>query len=151
MLQECFRVLKPGGRLRIATPDLAVVIGLYEGQGPEDERYLEYVIALARGDADSGRGAAAIEALAATPAGKRAFVINEVVRWYGHRFIYDEPTLTGLLEQAGFTGIERRQVGESGDETLRGLESHAQAAGDPEMNRFETLVLEATRESSSTL
>ena len=151
MLRECFRVLKPGGRLRIATPDLAVVIGLHQGQSSEHERYLEYVIALARGDADSGRGAAAIDALTATPAGRRAFVINEVVRWYGHQFIYDEPTLTSLLEQAGFTGIERRQVGESGDEMLRGLESHAEAAGDPEMNRFETLVLEATRESSSTL
>jgi SAM-dependent methyltransferase len=143
MLRECFRVLKPEGRLRLATPDLAVVIGLYE-EG-SSERYLDYVIALVRGDADSGRGAAAIDALTATPEGKRAFVINEVVRWYGHQFIYDEPTLTGLLEQAGFSGIERREVGESGDEMLRGLESHAEAAGDPEMNRFETLVLEAAR------
>jgi len=147
MLRECFRVLKPGGHLRIATPDLAVVIGLYEGSGAPAERYLEYVIGLARGDADSGRGATAIDALTATPAGRRAFVINEVVRWYGHRFIYDEPTLTSLLEQAGFMGVERREVGESGDEMLRGLESHAEAAGDPEMNRFETLVLEATRGS----
>ena len=143
MLRECFRVLNRGGRLRLATPDLAVVIALYE-EG-SNERYLDYVIALARGDADSGRGAAAIDALTATPQGKRAFVINEVVRWYGHQFIYDEATLTALLGQAGFGGIERREVGESGEEMLRGLESHAEAAGDPEMNRFETLVVEAIR------
>ncbi len=143
MLRECFRVLKPGGRLRIATPDLAVVIGLYDEES--SERYLDYVIALTRGVADSGRGRAAIDALTATPATKRAFVINEVVRWYGHQFIYDEPTLGGLLDQAGFARIERRPVGESDAEALRGLESHAEAAGDPEMNRFETLVLEATR------
>jgi SAM-dependent methyltransferase len=145
MLRETFRVLKPGGRLRIATPDLAVVVALYE-EGPEvSERYLEYVIALARSVADSGRGRAAIDVLTATPAGRRAFVINEVVRWYGHQFIYDEATLTGLLESAGFSGVARHAVGESEDEALRDLESHAEAAGDPEMNRFETLVLEATR------
>jgi len=148
MLNECLRVLKPGGRLRIATPDLAVVIGLYsETADPATARYLEYVIALARGVADSGRGRAAIEAITAIPAGRRAFVINEVVRWYGHRFIYDEPTLAALLEQVGFRGIERRAVGESDEEALRGLEAHAQAAGDSEMNRFETLVLEAIRET----
>jgi predicted SAM-dependent methyltransferase len=29
MLRECWRVLKPGGTIRVATPDLAVVLGLY--------------------------------------------------------------------------------------------------------------------------
>jgi hypothetical protein len=122
------------------------VVGLYE-EGSDDtrERYLEYVTGLALGIEDSGRGTAAIEALTVTPAGKRAFVINQVVRWYGHEFIYDEPTLGSLLEQAGFVAVERLSVGESAVEALRGLESHAQAAGDPEMNRFETLVLEAVR------
>ena len=28
MLNECFRVIKPGGRIRIATPDLEVLLGL---------------------------------------------------------------------------------------------------------------------------
>ena len=30
MLAECFRVLKPGGKIRISTPDMAFVVGLYQ-------------------------------------------------------------------------------------------------------------------------
>src|SRR5262249_45251050 len=33
MLQECHRVLRPGGIIRIATPDLAVLLDLYSAHG----------------------------------------------------------------------------------------------------------------------
>ena len=34
MLRECRRVLKPGGRARISTPDLRFLVGLYAEDGP---------------------------------------------------------------------------------------------------------------------
>jgi hypothetical protein len=52
--------------------------------------------------------------------------------------------LQGALEAAGFAEITRFNVGESNDEVFRGIERHA-AAGDEEMNRFETMVVEAKR------
>jgi SAM-dependent methyltransferase len=32
MLEECYRVLKPGGTIRVSTPDLNFVVGLYQGE-----------------------------------------------------------------------------------------------------------------------
>src|SRR5918994_2691666 len=39
MLNECRRVLKPSGIIRIATPDLQVIAGLYAGTGDPDKQY----------------------------------------------------------------------------------------------------------------
>jgi predicted SAM-dependent methyltransferase len=87
MLAECYRVLKPKGRIRITTPDLAFLVRLYiNGNDEVSRRYIEW-------SAASFPGVVAPEA---------AYVVNNYVRDWGHKFIYDEHTLTRQFENAGF-------------------------------------------------
>lgn len=130
MLTECYRIMRPGGRIRIATPNLENWIGLYLNVDSDIKRkYIEYQVANFLQDA--GRC-------------EPIFVLNLVVRAWGHQFIYDRRTLRCALESAGFTRVENYGPGESDDETLRGAERHGELIGE-DMNRFETMVLEAVR------
>jgi predicted SAM-dependent methyltransferase len=126
---ECFRVLRPGGRIRVATPSLTRLIRLYESDlGDLERRYLRWSIDTFARDAG-----------AYLP----GFVVNNMFWNFEHRFVYDEGTLAHTLEAAGFADVESWPVGESGDERLVGLERHMRAAA--EFNAFETMVLEARR------
>lgn len=131
MLRECYRILKAGGRIRIATPDLETLIGLYTSEKSDiQQRYINWIV-------DNFLPEIGIY--------RESFVINNAFRNFGHQFIYDRATLQGAMEEVGFIGITRYAPGESDDEVLRGIESHGKAAGDEDMNRFETMVLEAKR------
>jgi predicted SAM-dependent methyltransferase len=132
MVRECFRVLRPGGRMRVATPDLARIVGLFHGPLDDLQRhYMNWVLTTLRPDVRASDS--------------RCHVINQMFGAYGHRFIYDQRTLTQLLADAGFGDIVRWEPGDSDDPALRGVESHGRALGDEDVNRFETLVLEGTR------
>jgi SAM-dependent methyltransferase len=132
MLRECFRVLRSGGRIRIATPDLAAVVGLYQAPlGPQALHYIDWVME----KIDRKVGAETF----------RCYVVNQMFNAYRHRFIYDAETLTELLRDVGFVEVTRCRPGKSDDSVLTGLEAHGRAIGDEEVNRFETLVLEALR------
>ena len=49
LLKDCHRIAKPGGRIRIATPDIASIIGLYAAaQSGEQNRYLEWALSYER-------------------------------------------------------------------------------------------------------
>jgi len=118
-LRECRRVLRSGGRIRIATPSLERLARLYDG-GELQERYVRW----------------AVETLAPElEAPLPGAVVNNFFRSWGHRFIYDPQTLRHALESAGFVDVAEAAVGE--------LEGHL--AEEPELNRYETIVLEARR------
>jgi SAM-dependent methyltransferase len=136
MIKECFRVLRPGGRLRIGTPDLAVILGLYDEPLDETQRrYVDWVMTRFRPNVRSGN--------------KPCYVINHMFTDHKHQFIYDFETLSAILADAGFAELVRRTPGESDDPMLRAVESHGHAIGDEEVNRFETLVVEAVRPSQA--
>jgi predicted SAM-dependent methyltransferase len=128
MLRECRRVLKPGGIVRIATPDLEVIIGLYRSRKNRlNERYIKWITDMSLDGVDVY---------------KAAFVINGVFSNWGHKFLYDGELLELAMRKAGFTNIRRLAVGESDDENLRGIESHGRLADNEEMVAFETMVFE---------
>jgi predicted SAM-dependent methyltransferase len=118
-LRECFRVLKSGGRIRVATPSLEQLAKLYDG-GELANRYVRWAVDTLEPE---------------TGATLPGVVINNFFRSWGHRFIYDPQTLRHALGQAGFVDAEERPVGE--------LEQHLPE--EPELNAYETFVLEARR------
>jgi predicted SAM-dependent methyltransferase len=131
MLAECRRVLRPGGTVRIATPDLAVFLRLgAHDDGGRGERYVRWV---------TDRYLVGVRTY------QPGFVINNLFRSWGHQFLYDGELLAMALTEAGFTRPRRARPGVSADPHLCGVESHGRLVSDEEMGAYETLVFEADR------
>lgn len=131
MLAECERVARPGARIRVSTPDLAFVVDL--GRPSADDEASDY-LAWAREAFASGRRGSA-----------RALVVNNAMRNWGHRFLFDEETLAVALTDAGFGDVRRHRYGESDDRSFDGVEGCGLDGTGRRMRRIETLALEATR------
>jgi predicted SAM-dependent methyltransferase len=131
MLAECFRVLKPGGKIRLATPDLMRMIHLMQDEPSATAR--EYITWSAANFLAAGTPQTAIH------------VLNNQFRNYGHQFLYDEMCLADLMQRAGFTRIERFEMGVSNDANLHGIEQHGKNVSNEPMMTFESLVLEGTK------
>jgi predicted SAM-dependent methyltransferase len=126
-LRECLRVLRSGGTIRTATPSLQRLARLYDGSEAGDQ-YVRWAVDTLEP-----------EVRTYLP----GVVVNNFFRSWGHRFIYDEATLRHALTEAGFVDIVLVRVGESVHPELAGLERHL--AETPEINEYETFVLEARR------
>ncbi len=129
MLKECHRILKPNGRIRISTPNLSFLLALYgEDRSDLQERYIEWATKTHVKDA---------------PYCGATFVINNFVRDWGHKFIYDEPLLRFSLVEAGFSEIARCELNASEDVELQGLENEARMPQG--FLGLESLILEAMK------
>jgi SAM-dependent methyltransferase len=131
MLRECFRALKPGGRIRISTPNLENILTLGDAHGANgiQQTYIRW---------------AAERYLPQVKECEAAFVLNYFFRGHSLVFVYSPELLTLALKTAGFTDITFHEPGQSQDPHLIGLESHGKIVGH-EINRFESMVVEAIR------
>ena len=129
MLNECFRVLKDGGKIRISTPHLPFLISLYQKEKSElQSKYIRWATDTFIDNA---------------PYYEDTFVINHFMHNLDLNFIYDEKVLRYSLEKAGFNEITRCDLNKSSDKILRNLEFEKRM---PEgLLQLETLTLEAVK------
>lgn len=130
LLSESFRVLKPGGKIRIATPDLYFFTGLCGSDKSElqkayikhaTDRWIDYK----------------------PPRYDGTFVVNNHFYSWGHQFLYDEETLGHSLATAGFTNISKYELNESEDKELRSLENTDRIS--EILYKLETFILEGVK------
>jgi predicted SAM-dependent methyltransferase len=122
-LKDVRRVVKPGGLLRLTTPDLERYAAAY---AQRDEPFF----------AEHSRRLREF-GLPAMPT-RRAFMLNQIFQFWGHRWIYDFDELVHVLVQAGFAAdaVERRAFQESAVAEAGLLDS--------EVRRDETLYVDVT-------
>jgi len=130
MLREIFRILKPRGKVRIATPDLKFLIRLYNPKkSAVQKKYIKWTITENYHQVNEDR---------------ESYVINNFFRAWSHQFIYDFETLKSVLEEIGFININRFKPGKSRDPNLKNIESHWKAIG-IDFNNLESMVAEGTK------
>ncbi len=99
LLTQVRKVLRPGGVIRISTPDLAELVRCYAaGELVGVPTYGWVPTSLCR-------------------------MVNEAMRSWDHIFLYDEAELREVLAEAGFGTVHRRKWRESPVAVLRDLES----------------------------
>ncbi len=124
-IRDAFRILRPGGTLRIVVPDAEQYLRAYctDGWAP--------MISLRKLQADM------TDPWLQVRVKSKMEMVNIVFRQLGeHKFAYDYDTMELVLAEAGFTRIERSRFGVSRDpEMAIDLESRAR----------ESMYVEATR------
>lgn len=126
LIKESFRVLKPNGRIRLTTPNLNFLFELY-ANSEISKKYIKF----------------ASDEFIKSGYYSEAMVINNFMRAWGHQFIYDERTLTRILESNGFRNVESFQIGVSNFTNLSKLEKPERL---PEsFLQLESMTLEAVK------
>lgn len=138
MLRECYRILRTGGKIRLATPNLTVLAKFFVDKNDSDRHYLGLQTKF--------------EKLPSLPT-PECNVMNREMHAYGHRYLYDADSLRAVLSAAGFQNVEMAEVSVSKDPALSGIDGHARAIASfgaslkdaDEMNRHITMVVEASK------
>ena len=94
-VEQCHRLLQPGGVLRLSVPDFG--------------RYARSYVAALSGSGDDADFLARQRPGRPTP----LMAVSEVVYHHGHVSVWDADTLAELLRSVGFTGVTQRSYGET--------------------------------------
>jgi predicted SAM-dependent methyltransferase len=141
MLRECHRTLKPGGKVRLATPNLLRLIRLFQDAKTDEMRnYIDgKVLFISRGLKAENPA----ETLPQTIS-PECVILNYELKEWGHQFVYDPHTLRESLQRTGFQDIKEFAPGESDDPQLTGLEVRHKGSYHL-LNDYETMVFQAVR------
>ena len=135
-MSESFRILKPGGKIRVATPDFDFLAQLAGNQKSEFQTeylkwnfqsFLKYIPSQLMD----------VENL-------DVYVINNYFRDWGHQLIHNKSSIKNLIEFCGFRISGFESVGQSMDPVLVGLERHG-AMITKTYNEYETMIAEAVK------
>lgn len=102
-LKDFMRVLKPGGVMRIAMPDMADVVELYN-----DPKWKERPVL-------KNHGLEFVQT--------KAEMVNMSFSWWGHKWLYDWEELERRLKEVGCTEMKRCPLRKSKHKELNNLES----------------------------
>lgn len=126
MLRECRRILRPGGKIRLAVPSLDRLVELIRPARTDvQDRYIRYSTDFWWPSVQNPGP---------------CFAFNSAFMNWGHKFLYDQTTLRHTLETMGFTQTQFFAPGVSDDPNLTGIEMRVS-----EMDVYETIVVQAVR------
>jgi len=137
MVKECYRVLRPGGLIKINTPDLKNSVRFYLDENLNNGEFAnhpnEYLY--------SGF----YNAVNYIPVDEyfRAHEVNDMFYNYEHKFIYDFESLKRVLEHAGFINIKDTSQKDSTHPEFQHIESHTS-----NFDKFFTVSVEAEKRHS---
>lgn len=132
MLSELARVMKPGGKARIATPNLDALLAIRTDGSVLVKDYIKW---------SADVFFPGYVARLGDEARNDVFVINNYFYSWGHQFIHNPGSFEMIVRKMGFSKIGRVRVHESADPVLQNLESHGKMITD-RFNEMETMVFE---------
>lgn len=132
ILKECYRILKPSGTIRIATPDLNKIINFYLQDNDLHQQYCSWAINSFCSFAKENN------------IYNKAVVLNNFFNNWGHKFIFDFQTIKDMLKNCGFKKIKQCTIYESEHFELQNLEKHGINIG-KKFNELETMIIEAEK------
>lgn len=134
VLRDIYRVLSPGGRLRIIVPDIELCIRAYSDNDRSFKNHRQHTWTWW-----SETSTRLEEFLAYAGAGPRASHFLE-----GHKFGYDFETLEHALTSAGFSDVQRSSYMGSQDPVLQ-VDSASRVAGAHSNGQYYSLFVEARK------
>jgi len=130
MLKESYRVMKPGGRIRLVTPNLDKLLALSHQPTEEMQRYMREKMAWHKWWPKTPDPA--------------ALIVSMESHDFGHQFLYNPAILGQCLEKAGFRNVTIHEMGVSTDPQLANLEVRPGFPGEW-AKRYESMALEAEK------
>ena len=137
LIKEIFRILKPGGVLRLAVPDLGAYTEAYVKNNTEF--FKEFDQARPEFGSDAGYR---------TNMSKVMMMAGSAIKsgqLFEHKMGYDFITLSELFTQAGFKNCEQSKFEMSSHKLLREIDSHSNVTGHEFANVENSLFVEGTK------